>query len=235
MLDWREFRDRVVVVMASLPAQSNFQLSRTFDAVLMALAAGLSLGIAVWLLSDGLTEHSTLLFTRYTARLSFMFFLPVFTLHAIQVLLPTILGRALLKKRRQLGLAFAFVHFIHLAAIVMHFKTMDQWFTLGDTPALVIYLLIGVMAVTSNTFSMVKLRAAWRILHKVGLYGVFIGFFTTYLGRVQEFGVHELHPAIAESLLVYVVLLVMVSGALLLRVLAFWKLRSEKAANLLDS
>ena len=214
--------------MSSLSAGSYGELTKTFDAILFSTVVGLAIALAIWQLADGISEHSALLFTRYTARLSFLFFLPVFTLHALQVLVPTIPGRALLKKRRQLGLAFAFAHFVHLLAIVMYYNTLDRWFTLEDTPALIIYLLIGLMAVTSNTFSLTRLKSNWGKLHKVGIYGVFIGFFTTYLGRVQEYGQHELPAHLTESFWVYVVLLVAVSGAWLLRIVAFWKLRRRK-------
>ena len=180
---------------------------------------------AYWFLLHDVTETSALLFTRYTARVSFCFFLPVFALGALHELIPSGITRYLMSRRRQLGLAFAFAHLVHLVGIVLYFSVVDAWFTGEDAPAIIIYLLIGLMAITSNSLSMRRLKSGWRVLHKIGLYGVFIGFFTTYLGRVQGYAESTYPPDMMDPFEVYVVLLVLVTGAWLLRITVFWKKR----------
>ena len=195
--------------------------------VLFMIAIILSLSLAAWqFAAAGLTESSTQLFTRYTARLSCLFFLPVFAGLALYQLIPNDRTRWLIRYRRQLGLAFALAHGIHLFAIVLHFNVIDAWFTTEDIPALLIYLFIGVMAVTSNSFSVKTLGTGWRVIHKIGLYGIFVGFFSTYLGRIQRHGTYE--SDIAGDLWLYMVLFLLVTCAWLLRLVAFWLKRRER-------
>lgn len=124
------------------------------------------------------------------------------------------------------GLAFALAHGIHLFAIVLHFNAIDAWYTPEDIPALLIYLFIGVMAVTSNSFSVKTLGTGWRVIHKIGLYGIFVGFFYIYLGRIQSHGTYE--SDIASDLWLYMVLFLLVTCAWLLRLVAFWLKRREQ-------
>ncbi len=192
-----------------------------FTLVLLA-TSGLS---AYFFLLGSFSEDSALLFTRYTARLSFFLFLPVFALSAWHRFFPSRASRLLMRHRRQLGLAFAFAHGVHLLGIVLFFKASETWFTADDIAAIVIYVLIGLMAITSNTLSLQRLGGTWKILHKVGLYGVFVGFFVTYLGRVQGYSASQLAPSLMDPFAIYVVLSVLVSAAWLLRIAAFWRVR----------
>lgn len=154
-----------------------------------------------------------------------MFFLPVFAVSSIHALAPSAISRSLMKKRRQLGLAFALAHTIHLAAIVVYFNQVSQWFVAEDIPALAIYFFIGLMAITSNSISVRRLKSGWKVVHWIGLYGVFVGYFVTYLGRVQGYDSSETEAALRESYGVYVLLLVLVSSAWALRVAVFWRQR----------
>ena len=191
---------------------------------LAVLAGGALLAYRYLLPLDGpLDQDSTLLFTRYTARLSFFLFLPVFALSAWHHLWPSGVSRFLLGRRRQLGLAFALAHAVHLCGIVLHYLALDAWFSPQDTAAILIYVFIGLMAITSNSLSVRRLKGAWRVLHKIGIYAIFIGFFATYLNRVIEHDISTLDPALQDSLPAYVVLLILVSSAWLLRILVFWK------------
>ncbi|MBO6565038.1 MAG: hypothetical protein JJ956_09870 [Pseudomonadales bacterium] len=191
---------------------------------LLVAAATAILGSFFFMLQN-FSADTTLLFTRYTARVSFMFFLPVFALGALHQHYPTDLGRALMGRRRQLGLAFAAAHTVHLVGIIANYLAIDAWFSADDTAAIVIYVFIGLMAVTSNSFSVRQLKGVWRVLHKVGLYGIFIGFFVTYLGRVQGYSQSQLDPSLMDPFWVYVVLLALVTSAWLLRIAAFWQKR----------
>ncbi|MCB1645534.1 MAG: hypothetical protein KDI36_08780 [Pseudomonadales bacterium] len=201
-----------------------------FYLVLISAIIVAELGVfGVILLSQGWNEDASLLFTRYSARLSFMFFLPVFIASAAWQLVPNGFSGFLLRRRRQLGLGFAFAHFIHLVAIVGFLQQQRQWFTAEDIPALLIYLLIGLMAITSNTPGLRLLGKGWKPLHKVGMYGAFSGFFLTYLGRLGSEQVSL--PADAaryESYETYLVLLMVATGAWMLRIAAFWQRRARQ-------
>ncbi len=76
------------------------------------------------------------------------------------------------------------------------------------------------MAITSNSFSVKTLGTGWRVIHKIGLYGIFVGFFSTYLGRIQSHGTYE--SDIVGDLWLYMVLFMLVIRTWLLRLVAFW-------------
>lgn len=194
-----------------------------------ALAAAVIAGglLAIWTFGQyGLTETGALLFTRYTARVSFLFFLPVFTAKALQTWFPGQLSALLLKRRRQLGLAFAAAHGIHMIGIITLLQLQDRWFTAEDGPALVIYLFVGLLAITSSTLAVRRLGNFWKALHWLGMYAIFVGFFATYWGRLgsDQITLPSIDP-LHEWYASYLVLAVTVTLAWLLRISAFWKLR----------
>ena len=206
--------------LTNRPLQSGF-LMLALGAVLL-----ISVPLVIWqIVLPGVDETTALLYTRYTARVSFLFFLPVFTGRALQVLFTSGFTRQLVRRRRQLGLAFALAHGIHMLAIMLLYVTEDRWFSAEDGAALFIYFMLGLMVITSNTFSVRRLGRGWKWLHKFGMYALFVGFFATYLGRVTDYDARIEGGAIAEHLWVYILLLFVVSSAWLLRIAAFWKQR----------
>ncbi len=189
--------------------------------------------LAFWLYQlHGWTETGTLLFTRYTARLSFVLFLPVFMAKSLQIWWPTRVTSQLVRSRRQWGLAFALAHTIHLLAIVVYMREINQpLFVAENIPAGTIYLLMFLMVLTSNNYAVRHLKGAWKVLHKLGIYALFTGYFVTYLGRINSPGQGvSIDSPTYESPEHYVVLLILVSLALGLRITAFWKLRFARAA-----
>lgn len=152
--------------------------------------------------------------TRYTARVSFLFFLPVFTLSALShfVRHPAVL--ALRPRRRQLGITFGIAHLAHFGAILLFHRHHGTWFTAEDGAALFIYALLGVQVATSNTPAARALGQLWRPTQWVASYALFVGFFTTYLGRLQETGAP-----------VFLLLFGLASAAWALRVAAFFSKR----------
>ena len=94
----------------------------------------------------------------------------------------------LLRCRRQVGLAFAFSHFLHLAALIALALTVPS-FAPSVSPVTLIgggtgYLLIAAMAATSNDASVKRLGLRrWRALHLTGLWVVFGIFAQSYLPR----------------------------------------------------
>jgi DMSO/TMAO reductase YedYZ heme-binding membrane subunit len=159
----------------------------TFFATLT-LIVGLSL--AFWFslgMGDGAAQDYEL-FTRYTARLAFFFFLPVFTLGALNQLMKVGFVKALRPKRRLLGLTFGAAHLCHMVAILMLHDQHETWFTADDAAALVIYSLLVLQVATSNNWSVRAMGRSWRVLHWVASYAIFTGFFVTYFARFQEHG-----------------------------------------------
>jgi hypothetical protein len=64
-------------------------LSANFTVLLFSIALLSGLGLSIWLFGFGnVNTDSALLFTRYTARVSFFFFLPVFVIHSVNSLAP---------------------------------------------------------------------------------------------------------------------------------------------------
>lgn len=112
-----------------------------------------------------------------------------------------------LSARRRIGIAFAVSHSFHLAAIaalveVAYGGDIAQLGNISGGAA--IYVLIYLMAASSNNASVNYLGAKnWRVLHKIGGYAIFIGFFSSYLSGVARTG--ELHY-ILYSVLAFLVL-----------------------------
>lgn len=179
----------------------------------LSLAFGFSLG---W--GDGATQDYEL-FTRYTARLAFFFFLPVFTLGALNQLMKVGFVKALRPKRRLFGLTFGAAHLCHMTAILMLHDQRGTWFTADDAAALVIYSLLVLQVATSNNWSVRAMGRSWRVLHWVASYAIFTGFFVTYLARFQEHGG-----------IIFGGLLTLAVSAWLLRIAAFFSRRRAKLA-----
>ena len=196
----------------------------TFFATLT-LIVGLLL--AFWFslgMGDGAAQDYEL-FTRYTARLAFFFFLPIFILGALNQLMALNLlmkvgfVKALRPKRRLLGLTFGAAHLCHMVAILMLHDQRGTWFTADDAAALVIYSLLVLQVATSNNWSVRALGRSWRVLHWVASYAIFVGFFVTYLGRLQENGG-----------IIFGGLFTLAVCACLLRIAAFFSRRRAKLA-----
>ena len=163
-------------------------IDRATVIALSSLLAGLL--VTVWLSfgmgTSAINDYER--FVRYTARLAFLLFLPVFVLGALTQLTDIRLAKALRPKRRLLGLTFGAAHLCHMVAILMLHNERGTWFTADDAAALVIYSLLVLQIATSNHWSVRALGRSWRALHWVATYAIFTGFFLTYLGRFQEIG-----------------------------------------------
>ncbi len=175
------------------------------------VAAALA-GVAATLLglSTGTTAiESWQLAARYTARVSFLIFMPVYVASAWYRLAPGTASRALMRRRRAAGLAFATAHTIHLGALVT-FVRMS-----GEAPALVTlvvgggaYLTMFAMAATSNDAAVRMLGRNWKRLHAFGIQYIWFVFAQSYARR-----------ALAGDP-IHMVLFAMVLGGLALRVVA---------------
>jgi len=135
----------------------------------------------------GLSEDALLELTRLTARTSVFFFLAAFSASALFKLTRSSAARGLVINRRHIGLSFALAHFIHLGVLIAYFAVS------GEDPGAVriyaggfAYLLIALMAATSNDVSRRRLGQNWRRLHLIGSWYVWAVFLNSYLGRTLE-------------------------------------------------
>ncbi|MGE6699589.1 hypothetical protein ACQKH5_18030 [Hyphomonas sp. NPDC076900] len=142
-------------------------------------------GLCIWTL--GLTEQGVLELTRLTARTSVFFFLAAFAASALFRTWPTPFSHYLLRNRRNMGLAFALAHFIHLGVLTSYFILS------GEDPGLVRiiggglgYVIIGLMAMTSNDWSVRRLGRNWKRLHIAGGWYIWLIFLNGYLGRTLK-------------------------------------------------
>jgi len=190
---------------------------KDYQGLLALLALGLCAATGGALLGSdpGVLDYERL--TRYTARVSFLFFLPVFTLSALSHFVRNSAVLALRPRRRQLGITFGIAHLCHFGAILLLHQHQGTWFTADDSAALLIYALLGVQVATSNTPAARTLGKLWRPTHWVASYALFVGFFTTYLGRLQ-----------ASGALVYLLLFSLASAAWALRLAAFFSRRRAR-------
>ena len=125
-----------------------------------------------------------------------------------------------MQARRRLGLSFALSHAAHLIAIIALVEVAlgGDYSQLGDiVGGAVIYVFIFAMAATSNNAS-VKLLGAknWKRLHKTGSYLIWIGLFSSYLGKALKIGAPHYWLFFALGVALF-----------LLRVWAFWDKRRK--------
>ena len=126
---------------------------------------------------------------RLTARTSVTLFLAAFTAAALFRLWPHAWTRWQRSNRRFLGVAFGVSHGVHLAAIfwMQHVQPVEfaqrvnaiTWIGGG-----LAYVFIAAMTATSfdRTAQMIGPRA-WKILHTVGSYYIWLIFANSYIGR----------------------------------------------------
>ena len=153
-------------------------------AVLLGSSGGLALLAAGWFLLLGLHPESIDLWLRLTARIAFILLLVVFVARPLQQLFSTPGTAKLLRNRRLVGIAFAGVHLLHFGLLVVkHYVVTD--FNLAELVnpfAVLVYGVILAMLVTSwNTPARAIGSKAWKVLHKTGLYALFVAFTQTQL------------------------------------------------------
>ncbi len=198
--------------------------SRRIPWELYALVLLSSALLAIRHLSGGFTEHGLQMFTRHTARQSFLIFLLPFLATPLSRTFPSTGTRWLAQKRRYLGLSFALSHFIHLAALIGYFVVS------GKEPGIVtllgggsVYVVIALMALTSNDWSMKTLRRNWKLLQTFGMYAIWFIFAQSYAGRV--FGQRADGLADASDQVIYQGLLAAALAALTFRIVTGWARR----------
>jgi DMSO/TMAO reductase YedYZ heme-binding membrane subunit len=156
--------------------------------IALACGVGIAGGLAAVLVglgAGGPGAEGLRLAARYTARFSFLLFLPVFVASAWHGLAPSAASRFALRRRRALGLGFASAHAVHLGALTAALRAAGE---APDAAAAVVgggaYVATFAMAATSNDAAVRKLGRHWRTLHRVGVHWIWFVFAFSYAGRV---------------------------------------------------
>jgi sulfoxide reductase heme-binding subunit YedZ len=143
-------------------------------------------------LEPGMTEVRAVI--RATAFTSAVAFLPAFVASALHRRRPGGASRWLIANRRYLGLSVAASHFWHLIALVT-LATLSPSFVASVPAATLVFggagfVLLGLMAATSNDASQRALGRAWGWLHTLGLYVLWLDFTVTYAGTAAKSPFH---------------------------------------------
>lgn len=113
-----------------------------------------------------------------TAHVAFGFFFIAFTASSFNKLAPGAYSKWAMRNRRYVGLSFASVHFIHAGLVLSNLEFTGEsraFFELAGGGFA--YLLLLLMALTSNNASIKKLGAKnWRRLHLIGSWYIWIIF-----------------------------------------------------------
>jgi DMSO/TMAO reductase YedYZ heme-binding membrane subunit len=142
---------------------------------------------------------------RWTARTSLVLFTLAYVSRPLVQLRPTRRNRDLLAYRKWIGLGFATSHGFHLAGIIAIMWPDPGGFIRAQPPtnivALVTFLLLGAMAVTSNDgIRKAMSPKTWKRLHRTGMHFSWLSFTATYATAIAA------SPAYAVPTLVLVVI-----------------------------
>lgn len=157
-------------------------------------AVGWTLAVALFVVGATLSLEGTATLgwravTRHTAQVAFPLFLAAFLASSIARLWPGAISRALLARRRALGLAFATAQIIHGIAIVIFASFEPTTFEIDGAflGGALGFVFVVAMAATSNDAAARRLGSkAWRALHTSGQVTLFVIYAVTYAGRVAE-------------------------------------------------
>lgn len=148
-----------------------------------------ALVIAITLMAHGYNEDGLLLTARYTVRVGLPLFLLAYSASALTQFFPSQSTRWIRRNRRYIGINFAVAHFIHMGAFTLYFVTLNE---APDIGTLVgggsVYVLIALMALTSNNWSVRTLGKAWHLLHRIGIHATWAVFLVLYMGRLSDPG-----------------------------------------------
>jgi methionine sulfoxide reductase heme-binding subunit len=138
---------------------------------------------SAFILADTPADRA-LLAARYTARAGFAAFTLVFLAGPVAKLWPGRVSLWLVRRRRHLGLAMAFVMLVHLVAVAVNIGLYRPRSLAEVVPGGFVYALLLAMALTSTNAAQRGLGHGWRRLHMVGIVVLWITFAQSYVGRL---------------------------------------------------
>jgi methionine sulfoxide reductase heme-binding subunit len=189
---------------------------------LLATLTAILIALCMWIAGMRQFEaESVRMVIRFTARSSLLLFCLAFSAGSLARLRPNAWTR---RNRRYLGLSFAASHALHAIAIET-FATVDPaGFAAATSPASYIfggigYAFITAMAATSfdRTAALIGPRA-WRILHVVGGYYLWLQFMVSFGKRIPDMPLYGLF-------------LIPLLAVLALRLIAMTSARGERIAQ----
>ena len=154
----------------------------------MSTVAILSIALVVWLFFIENGDEKLLLWARYTARVSFFYFVISFSASSLHYFFSNNFTKLIRQDRRYIGLSFALAHTIHLVALTSFIVVMEE------NPGIVTiiggglgYVAVYAMALTSNDNAVKKLGLKrWKQIHWLGANYIAVIFAFTYVGRLLE-------------------------------------------------
>jgi sulfoxide reductase heme-binding subunit YedZ len=160
------------------------------------LGASLFIGLlcALTILIAGLNEEAVRLTIRLTAATSYILLICAFTARPWYQLRHSAGAKTLMRQRRQIGISMAISHSFHLAMIfllgwVAYDGDISLRRSLADLgPGIVVYVILYLMAITSNNYSQRLLGKNWKALHTAGIYSLMLAFTGAYTGNALETG-----------------------------------------------
>ncbi len=135
---------------------------------------------------NDITE-STKSFLRATGRLAMFLFFFSFGASALNKIFNASWTKYLIRNRRYIGISTVILLWVHMLAIINLAMKDSHWFAISAPwyiiyPGGVVFLLAGVMGLTSNNFSQKKLGIKrWRKLHLIIGYIVLLTFIDEYM------------------------------------------------------
>jgi sulfoxide reductase heme-binding subunit YedZ len=142
----------------------------------------------------GLNEDAVRLTIRLTAATSYILLICAFTARPWYQLSRWAGAKTLLRQRRQIGISMAISHSFHLLMIfLLGWVAYDGDISLRRSvadlgPGVVVYIILYLMAITSNNYSQRLLGKYWKALHTAGIYSLMLAFTVAYTGNAVEIG-----------------------------------------------
>ena len=170
----------------------------------------ISIVVLIYLLLNNSADEKLLLWTRYTARVSFIYFIISYCSSSLYYFFPNILTSLIKTDRRYIGLSFAFAHFIHLIALIYYHLTMNE----GPNMFLIFfggfgYIATFIMVITSNDKAVQKLGFSfWKRLHFICINYVAVIFTYVYVSQLLDAFNEENNTNLFPSNLIVVVIFI---------------------------
>jgi DMSO/TMAO reductase YedYZ heme-binding membrane subunit len=123
---------------------------------------------------------------RWTARTSFVLFALAYVARPALELWPSPVTRAIMARRKWIGLGFALSHLMHLLGIIAIAWPDPAAFVRSQDPTILVavatFIAVFAMAITSIDAVRRRMsRRAWTGLHKTGIHLAWVPFATTYI------------------------------------------------------
>ena len=188
--------------------------------LLLGIAVGFTALTAGFVVGTGIVEQWGLA-ARWTARIGFPLLIAAYVARPLVQLWPSDFAKGMLLRRKWIGLGFAASHTVHLVALYMALEVSGGTRTL---PVLIggggAYVMLYLMALTSNRAAMQAMGKWWKILHRIGIHWLWFVFAFSYLGRIFD----------PERAAIGYLFFPIAMGAALIRFLAWQQFRRKQRA-----